>query len=124
RQPAQSVCGQRVEAPLISFRCFAALFPQIEIRIFGLSQRDRGQRTAAAEGPWRPTTLLQGLSQNASPSRISQTYPVLTPYISLLIADCGAQGNAPVIEVLSVIRKLISSRMSQHVRMNRKRQLR
>src|SRR6266511_2916224 len=40
---------------------------------------------------------LQGLSQNASPSRTSQTDLAPKPYIWLLIADCDGQGNGQAI---------------------------
>jgi hypothetical protein len=60
---------------------------------------DRGKTAAAAEGPWRYPCApsLQGLSQNASPSRTSQIDQAPTLYILLLIASFDGQGNGQVI---------------------------
>src|SRR5215469_2055756 len=50
--------------------------------ISGSLSGDRGKTAAAAEGPWSYpcANALQGLSQNANPSRISRTDPAQAQY--------------------------------------------
>src|SRR5262245_1720425 len=56
---------------------------------------DRGENRCGSRGPLETNDPPPGALTNASPSRTSQIDQALAQYISLLIADCGAQGSAP-----------------------------
>jgi hypothetical protein len=80
------------------------------IRVFSASlSGDRGRTAAAAEGPWSypPFAAFQGLSQNASLSRTSQTDPALALYSGPSIANFDDRDSGQATEY-PALRQLVS----------------
>src|SRR5215467_6182970 len=69
----------------------------LEFYPFSRHIKVRNRYATAAEGPWS-YLRLQGLSQTASPSRISQSDQAQAPYIEPSIADCDGRDSAPATE--------------------------